>query len=187
MLREATQLQENTTVNITDPDAHIMQQANGEKNPAYSITTAGDSKEDVIAQFQVNTEDHNSAALKPAIAGSTEKTGKAHEHTTADAGFGSIGNLEYLEEQNINARIPDRRLAVEQMGLTAKGSYDRSQFVYDAVTDSYRCPEGNNIKLLWDGNGKRQSFTAVCQPQRLQTLSAGKELYQRHAAGTYPG
>jgi hypothetical protein len=28
------------------------------------------------------------------------------------------------------------------MGLTAKGSYDRSQFVYDAVTDRYRCPHG---------------------------------------------
>src|SRR5512139_2979524 len=86
-LKEAAQLQEQTTVNITDPDAHIMQQANGEKNPAYSITTAGDSKEDVIAQFQVNAEDHDSEALKPAIAGSAEKTGKTHEHTTADAGF----------------------------------------------------------------------------------------------------
>ena len=61
---------------------------------------------------------------------------------TAAAGFGSIRNLEYLEEDNINALIPDRRLAVEQMGLTAKGGYDRSQFVYDVVTDSYRCPQG---------------------------------------------
>jgi transposase len=142
-LKEAAQLQEQTTVNITDPDAHIMQQANGEKNPAYSVTTAADSKADIIAHFQVNTEDHDSEALQPAIAGSAEKTGKAHEHTTADAGFGSIKNLEYLAEQNINALIPDRRLAVEQLGLTAKGSYDRSQFVYDALTDSYQCPAGN--------------------------------------------
>jgi hypothetical protein len=71
-----------------------MQQANGEKNPAYSITTAGDSKEDVIVHFQVTPEDHDRAALKPAIAGSTEKTGKAPEHTSADAGCGSIRNLE---------------------------------------------------------------------------------------------
>ena len=119
-----------------------MQQANGEKNPACSVTTAADSKADIVAHFQVNAADHDSDALKPAIAGSTEKTGKAHEHTTADAGFGSIRNLEYLEEQNINALIPDRRLAVEQLGLTTKGSYNRSQFVYDAATDSYRCPAG---------------------------------------------
>jgi transposase len=141
-LREAAHVQETATVNITDPDAHIMQQANGEKNPAYSITTAADSKADIVAHFQVNAEDHDSEALQPAIAGSTEKTGKVHEYTTADAGFGSIRNLEYLEEDNISALIPDRRLAVEQLGLTAKGSYDRSQFVYDAATDSYRCPQG---------------------------------------------
>jgi len=141
-LREAAHVQETATVNITDPDAHIMQQANGEKNPAYSVTTAADCKADIVAHFQVNAEDHDSEALQPAIAGSTEKTGKAHEYTTADAGFGSIRNLEYLEEDNINALIPDRRLAVEQLGLTAKGSYDRSQFVYDAATDRYRCPAG---------------------------------------------
>jgi hypothetical protein len=100
-LREAAHAQETATVNITDPDAHIMQQANGEKNPAYSITTGGDSNADIIVHFQVNAADPDREALKPAIAGSTEKTGKAHEYTTADAGFGSIGNLEYLEEDNI--------------------------------------------------------------------------------------
>jgi len=93
-LREAAQLQEKTTINITDSAAHIMQQGNGEKNPAYSVTTAADSKADIVAHFQVNAEDHDSEALQPAIAGSTEKTGKAYNHTTTDAGFGSIRNLE---------------------------------------------------------------------------------------------
>jgi hypothetical protein len=82
---------------IPDPDAYIIQQANGEKNPACSVTTAADSKADIVAHFQVNAEDHDSEALKPTIAGSTEKTGKAHEHTTAAAGFGSTGNLAYLK------------------------------------------------------------------------------------------
>jgi transposase len=164
-LSEAAHVQEQTTVNITDPDAHIMQQANGEKNPAYSVTTAADSKADVVAHFQVNAEDHDSEALQPAIAGSTEKTGKAHDHTIADAGFGSIGNLEYLEEQNINALIPDRRLAIEQMGLTAKGSYDRSAFVYDVVTDSYRCPEGNLLGCCGKVTAKGRTARRYANPQ----------------------
>ena len=180
-LREATQLQENTTVNITDPDAHIMQQANGEKNPAYSVTTAADSKADIVAHFQVNAEDHDSEALQPAIAGSTEKTGKAHDHTTADAGFGSIKNLEYLEEQNINALIPDRRLAVEQLGLTAKGSYDRSQFVYDAATDSYRCPAGMVLsccgKVTVNGRAaRRYANPKACRHcQQVKNCTKGKQ------------
>jgi transposase len=164
-LREAAQLQEKSTINITDTDAHIMQQANGEKNPAYSVTTAADSKADIVAHFQVNAEDHDSKALRPAIAGSTEKTGKAHDHSLADAGFGSIGNLEYLEEQNINALIPDRRLAVEQLGLTAKGSYDRSQFVYDVETDRYRCPEGNLLGCCGKLTAKGRTAKRYANPQ----------------------
>jgi hypothetical protein len=82
---------------IPDPDAHIMQLANGEKNPACSVTTAADSKADIVAHFHVNAEDHDSDALQPALSGRVEKTGKAHEHTTADDGFGSTANLAYLK------------------------------------------------------------------------------------------
>lgn len=179
-LTKAAQLAEHTTVNITDPDAHIMQQANGEKNPAYSVTTAADSKADIVAHFQVNPADYDSEALTPAIAGSAEKTGKTHEHTTADAGFGSIRNLEYLEAQNITALIPDRRLAVEQLGLTAKGSYDRSAFVYDAATDRYRCPEGNLLRccgmVTVNGRGCRRyaNPTACRHCQQVKNCTRGK-------------
>jgi len=174
-LKEAAHVQEKTTVNITDTDAHIMQQANGEKNPAYSVTTAADSKADIIAHFQVNAGDHDSEALQPAIAGSTEKTGKAHEHTTADAGFGSIRNLEYLEEQSINALIPDRRLAVEQLGLTAKGSYDRSQFVYDAITDSYRCPAGTVLSCCGRITVNGRASRRYANPSACRSCQQGKD------------
>ena len=36
--KKKQELLEKEKVNITDPDAHIMKQANGEKNPAFSIT-----------------------------------------------------------------------------------------------------------------------------------------------------
>jgi hypothetical protein len=92
-----------------------MQQANGEKNPAYSVTTAADSKADIVAHFQVNADDHDSEDLNPTIAGSTEKTGKAHEHTTADAGFGSTGTLAYLKLPLIS--IPPAKLLTTTKAL----------------------------------------------------------------------
>lgn len=48
-------------INITDMDARIMGQANGEKNAAYSITTATDTKRDSITHFQVNPRDDDPA------------------------------------------------------------------------------------------------------------------------------
>ena len=38
-------------INITDFDAHIMQQANREQNPAYSVSTATDTANDIVTHF----------------------------------------------------------------------------------------------------------------------------------------
>lgn len=133
-------------VNITDPDASIMQQANGEKNPAYSITTAADTGNDIVTHFQVNRADNDPAALTEAISGSRETTGERHEEIVADAGFASMENLEALHDEGQKAMVPDRRLEIEQRGKV--GRYDRSQFTYKEKTDTYRCPQGALLKKL---------------------------------------
>lgn len=127
-------------VNITDPQAHIMQQANGERNPAYSITTTTDVQHDIITHFQLNAEDNDSGALLQAIKGSQQNTGQKHQEVEADAGFASMDNYEQLEAQGQEALIPDQRLEAEQNQQTAKGEYDRGKFTYREQSDTYRCP-----------------------------------------------
>ena len=78
------ELQEKVKVNITDSDAHSMQQANGERNPAYCITTTTDVGHDIITHFQVNAEDNGSAALLEAIGGSLS-IGRRATHTDVRA------------------------------------------------------------------------------------------------------
>jgi len=129
-------------VNITDPDAHVMQQGNGEKNPAYSITTTTDVANDIVTHIQVNGKDSDSAVLGGAIEGSRQNTGEKHDEVEADAGFASMENYERLEAQGQEALIPDRRMDVEAQGTTAKGEYDRSKFHYRERSDCYRCPAG---------------------------------------------
>ena len=92
-------------INVTDPDANIMQQRNGEKNPSYSITTTTDTKSDIITNIQVNEEDNDASALLPAIEGSEEMSGEEHNVVLADPAFSSIENLERLEEQRIEVTI----------------------------------------------------------------------------------
>ena len=60
-------------INITDFDAHIMQQANREQNPAYSITTTTDTGADVVTHFHVNAHNDDESALMKAIEGSRER------------------------------------------------------------------------------------------------------------------
>ena len=140
--KEKQELIEKEKVNITDPDAHIMQQANGEKNTAFSITTTTDVEHDIVTHFQVNAEDNDTAALAEAIEGSRQNTGEKHREVEADAGFASMDNYEKLELDGQEALIPDLRMEVEANGATAKGDYDRSKFSFRAKSDSYRCPSG---------------------------------------------
>jgi transposase len=150
--------QKNTDrINITDFDAHIMQQANREQNPAYSITTATDTGADVVTHFQVNAHNDDESALMEAIEGSREKTGERHEVVDADSGFASKENYKRLEEEGQEALIPDRRLEVEQRGEVSRGDYDRSKFIYDEKSDSYICPWGQFLEKKGEMtiNGRR--------------------------------
>lgn len=140
--KEAEQIAKQEKINITDPDAAIMEQANGERNPAYSVTTSTDVGGDIITHFQVNEKDNDSGALLEVVEGSRESSGERHAEVEADSGFASKENYEKLEHDKQEALIPDRRLEAEQRNETAKGEYDRSKFVYDERTDSYICPWG---------------------------------------------
>ena len=134
-----------------------MQQRNGEKNPSYSITTTTDTKWDIITNIQVNEKDNDASALLPSIEGSEEMSGAGHTVVLADPAFSSIGNLEKLEEQNIDGLIPDRRMEVEERNELSKGEYDRSKFTWQAETNTYVCPAGKQLEKSGEAtiNGRR--------------------------------
>lgn len=138
-------------INLTDPDAQIMVQANGERNAAYSVSTATDTKRDIITHFQVNEADDDTRALQGGIEGSRLNSGADHGVVVADAGFGSLENLEALEAGGQQALIPDRRMKGEARGTGCKGAYDRSRFTYCPELDAYRCPAGATLAKVGEG------------------------------------
>jgi transposase len=135
-------------INITDVDAHIMEQANGENNPAYSITTATDTKRDIVTHFQVNPQEDDAQALRTSIEGSRATAAEGHRIVVADAGFASAENLEHLEADKQMALIPDRRMKLEAHGEPSKGEYDRSKFRYREKGDCYLCPQGKKLRRV---------------------------------------
>jgi transposase len=144
--KQRDRLEQKEKINITDPDASIMQQRNGEKNPSYSVTTTTDTKSDIITNIQVNEEDNDARALLPAIEGSVERSGNEHGVILADPAFSSIENLEKLEEQRIEALVPDRRMEVEGRNEVTKGEYDRSKFSWYPERRTYICPAGERLE-----------------------------------------
>jgi transposase len=166
-------------INITDFDCLPVEQANGEKNPGYCVTTATDTKHDVITFFELN-ENNDVQVLPVVLEGSEENTGRAHEIAVADAGFGSVANLEKLEEKGQKALIPDRRYDVEERESTAKGEYDRSKFIYNERSNEYRCPLGKKLGNAgsFQANGRtydRYANPGACQRcARREVCTKGK-------------
>ena len=152
--REKERKAEGLRINITDNDCQMVQQGNGEVNPGYPVTVAVDSKSDFITGIKMDEYGNDARNLFPTIEESEGNSGKRHEETVADPGFGSIENLERLEAEGRKALIPDRRMEAEKRGETAKGEYDRSKFKYMGRTDRYRCPEG---KMLENGGKLEQN------------------------------
>ncbi len=157
--REQRKLKRIEKINITDFDAHIMQQANREQNPAYSITTATDTAADVITHFQVNDQDDDEAALFEVIEGSRESSGNKHKLVDADSGFSSKDNYERLEREDQEALIPDRRLEAELRGEGSRGEYDRSKFIYEERSDCYICPCGQLLSKIGEVTIKGRRYS----------------------------
>ena len=147
-------MQKSEKINITDFDAHIMQQANREQNPAHSVSTATDTANDIITHFQVNAHNDDEAALMGVIEDSQEQTGTKHKTVDADSGFASKENYENLKQEGQEALIPDRRMEAEQRNEVSRGDYDRSKFIYDERTDIYICPQGKSLGKIGEATIK---------------------------------
>ncbi|WP_148706196.1 transposase [Methanosarcina siciliae] len=100
-------------INITDNDARIMKHKDGSKKPSYNCQVA-----------------KHTLGYKPTI-------------VLADAGYFSYGNLEFLQEEGIDAYIPDNFYKAEKEGKTRK--FRKSLFTYDEEKDCYYCPAAFEI------------------------------------------
>ena len=190
--KEHDKILKDEKINITDFDAHKMQQANGEINPAYSTTTATDSKADIITHYQVNESDNDCAALLPAIEGSIQRTEEQpHATVDADSGFFSLGNVEELNEMGQFALIPDKRFDVDNNNNQKNPEFDRSRFTYLQERDVYFCPQNQELKKIaeFDLNeeiySRYANVSACAECSRLKDCSRGKSRTISRAAREY--
>ena len=92
--------------NLTDPDARLMKTRQGVR-PAYNGQAAVDGKCQVIVAASLVERENDTAQLVPLMEGVEANTGRLPWITTADSGYSSLDNLEYLETRGLLALIPD--------------------------------------------------------------------------------
>ena len=146
-----------TRVNLTDGDAQLMKGRQGIM-PAYNAQAMASPLNEGAARrrgFLITGADVVNAPtdfgqLIPMLEEAEAMTGVRGDTTLADGGYHTGGNLEAGDQRGQTLVMPER------YGESVRGPYFKDRFVYEAATDSYRCPQGQTLpfRSLRKANGK---------------------------------
>lgn len=129
---------ETPRVGLTDPDC-VMLKAKGKPTMAgYNVQQAVDTKHKLIVAHEVTTQHNDHGSLEP-MASAAQAALEAEAMTAiADTGYMNGAQAKACEDQGITPVVPMQEAAHTR----AEGLYPKTQFVYDTLTDTYRCPAG---------------------------------------------
>jgi len=133
--------------NITDPDSRFMKDADGGIDTSYNTQVAVDAEAQVIVGNDVVREVNDHHQFIPIYEQVLENTGKRPEEVSADCGYYNGKNYIYIEENKIDAYLPDQMFdkEVDKEGKEKLGRYDRRNFRYNKDEDIFNCPEGKRL------------------------------------------
>ncbi len=124
-----------------EPDAHFML-VRQVALPAYNVQTAVDAEHAIIVAHSVTLDASDIRCLKPMADAAKEALGVNTLRVVADAGYSNGEQIAQCEEAGITPFVPVMRTVNNQ----GDGSlFGRTDFKYDAVTDSYVCPGAKKL------------------------------------------
>ena len=159
---------ENRRVSTSDPEARVMKQADGGFAPSYNVQINTDAKNGVIVAVGVVQAGNDFEQIESGVDRVEQNLGKTPDQVVTDGGFVSRDNIVGMKERGVEFIGPcgdeagKGKSSYEGRGVSA--AYHSAQFVYDAQSDSYRCPQGKILSY----EGKEQRHTQVSYRYRAE-------------------
>jgi transposase len=144
-----------TSINTTDRDCRPMKGRQGSL-AGYNLQAVVDDHQGLIVQADVVNDQNDVRQFANQIEQANEVVGGTCAVACGDAGYANTAVLKVLDEQGITVIVPSQ----DQARHTPRGAFDKSEFVYDAAQDCYRCPAGEILRY------------------RKTDVQAGKKTYQ---------
>jgi transposase len=167
-----------------EPEARLMRMAHQQYAPAYNVQTAVDAKHGIIIAQEVTTETSDNRSLLPMAEAAKQALGVPETlNVVADAGYSNGEQAEQCEQQGILPHVPANR-AVNNHGDGTL--FDRSLFVYDGKTDTFRCPADQTLTRKQLSRKDRAVYYAakpgICGacPMKERCTSGKQRLLTRH-------
>jgi len=133
-------------VNVTDPESRLMQDSRRIIQPSYNGQVAVDEKEQVIVAADITQETTDHHELIDMVEAAERNLGTLPKEASADAGYSSYENLEYVRQKRLDTYMPDDFIVALDQKDKFEKMYHKTNFRYDQVRDVYVCPEGRDLK-----------------------------------------
>jgi len=169
------------TVGLTDPESRWMKNKKHRWELSYNMQIAVDHDHGIILASSITQDPTDHYQLIPQIEQIEQNLGPLPDDLclSADNGYFTQENLEYIEENNIDAYIPHKKQASKaKKSLKNVKPFSKHNFKYDPAIDAYVCP--NNKKLPYqksygyNNKIRRQYYCSDCHKCPDQFRCAGK-------------
>jgi len=134
----------------TDPEARMMQQAQGACGPAYNVQISTDAQETILVGVGVSQCSSDAGELGPAVQRVEANLRRPVGEMVVDAGFTNQATIEAMAERETGliGSLPDPEARVEtslkSCGV-AEAFYPKA-FIYDPGQNCYTCPAGQTLR-----------------------------------------
>lgn len=161
----------------SDPSSRSMRDKEGRTKPNYNAQLTVDTAVGMIVAQAVNDAPEDSGQLTPMLEQVESNCGCKPAAASADSQYNTGPELEKLEQMGISGYLPDnganseqapgKAAAAEKEGSDsaasqdAGGRIDKSAFVYERESDSYRCPAGHSLRVLRTSRDSKKGGVVV--------------------------
>lgn len=131
-------------LSTTDPDSSVVRKG-GESAPRYKNHRVVDDAHGVITAVKTTSGDVSENSQFMGLVEEHEATvGIAVKVVVADRQYGTVENFQACQDRGIRSHMGDMQAAQKNTGRR-EGIYGEGDFVYDAASDTYRCPAGETL------------------------------------------
>jgi transposase len=137
----------------TDPDATFMRMKedhmrNGQLKPGYNVQISTNNQ--FIASYSLHQNPTDTKTFIPHLREHVRNYRQKPNNVTADAGYGSEQNYQWLENKRITGYVKHNEFDRDQSHKKRdkKKPYAVDKFIYNPVTNRYRCPAGKGMKKI---------------------------------------
>ena len=158
------------TVSLSDPESRWMKNKKNRMEFAYNLQIAVDYDSGIILASNLTQDPTDHYQLIPQIEQIQETIGPLPSDTriSADNGYFTQNNLQYLDENELDGYIPNRKQVHETKKLFKKHKpFSKHNFRYDPVNDAYICPDNKILyyknTFTYNNVSKRYYYGHECQ------------------------